>query len=448
MNVSAPIIVRFAPSPTGTLHVGNMRGAIINWLFARKQGGKVLLRIDDTDTERSKEEYAIAIRHDLAWLGLLPDLEARQSDRTAHYEAAAEKLRAAGRLYPCYETEDELERRRRQAQARHLPPIYDRAALNLTDADRARLEAEGRKPHWRFRLNCKPVVWHDEVRGRVEIDTSTVSDPVLIREDGRFLYTLPSVVDDIAFRISHVIRGEDHVMNTASQIEIFEALGGPVPAFAHYPLVVAADGSGLSKRIGSLGVAKLRDDGLEPMALISLMAHAGTSDAMEVHQTLADAATSFGFGKISRAPIRFDERELWLLNGRILHSLPYASVAERLAALGVGGGEAFWLAVRGNITVLPETRKWWHIVAEPVAPVLEDADFTRGAAELLPDELSEESWPLWTRAIAGRTGRKGRALFHPLRLALTGQEDGPEMKRLLPLMGRARALARLKGERA
>ncbi|HRK70771.1 MAG TPA: glutamate--tRNA ligase [Micropepsaceae bacterium] len=446
--MAASIIVRFAPSPTGTLHVGNMRGAVLNWLFARKMGGKVLLRIDDTDTERSKEEYAIAIRHDLAWLGLLPDLEARQSDRTAHYEAAAEKLRAAGRLYPCYETEDELERRRRQAQARHQPNVYNRAALDLTAEQRAALEAEGRKPHWRFKLNRKPVVWHDEVRGRVEIDTSSVSDPVLIREDGRFLYTLPSVVDDIAFHISHVIRGEDHVMNTASQIEIFEALGGPVPAFAHYPLVVAADGSGLSKRIGSLGVAKLRDDGLEPMSLISLLAHAGTSDAVGVHHTLAEAAESFAFTKISRSPIRFDEQELLTLNSRILHGLPYAAVAERLAALGVGGGEAFWLAVRGNLTVLPDARKWWHIVAEPIDPVMEDPELTRMAAEILPPELDGDAWPLWTKALAERSGRKGKALFHPLRLALTGQGDGPEMKRLLPLIGRARALARLAGERA
>lgn len=446
--MTASTIVRFAPSPTGTLHVGNMRGAVLNWLFARKMGGKVLLRIDDTDTERSREEYAIAIRHDLAWLGLLPDLEARQSDRNAHYEAAAAKLRASGRLYPCYETEDELERRRREAQARHQPNVYNRAALDLTADQRAALESSGKRPHWRFKLNRKPVAWHDEVRGRVEIDTSSVSDPVLIREDGRFLYTLPSVVDDIAFHISHVIRGEDHVMNTASQIEIFEALGGPVPAFAHYPLVVAADGSGLSKRIGSLGVAKLRDDGLEPMSLISLLAHAGTSDAVGVHATLDDAAGSFAFDKISRSPIRFDEHELLVLNGRILHSLAYSVVAERLASLGVGGGEAFWLAVRGNLTVLPDARKWWHIVAETIDPVMEDPDFTRTAASLLPAELDAESWPHWTKAIAEKTGRKGKTLFHPLRLALTGQGDGPEMKRLLPLIGHRRALARLAGERA
>jgi len=327
------IAVRFAPSPTGYLHIGNIRPALFNWLFARKNGGRFLLRLDDTDTARSREDYADAIREDLRWLGLIWDIEARQSDRLQAYDEAVEALKAAGRLYPAYETPDELERRRKRQRAQGLPPIYDRAALKLTDADRARLEAEGRQPHWRFKLDDRAVVWDDLIRGEQSIDAGSLSDPILVRADGSYLYTLPSVVDDIAFGITHVIRGEDHVANTGAQIQIFEALGAAAPAFAHHNLLVGADGEALGKRLGTLSIRAMREEGLEPLAILSHSAAIGTSDAVRAHQGLDTLIESFDLAKVSRAPARFDMAELRALNARLLHERAYAEVAERLARL-------------------------------------------------------------------------------------------------------------------
>jgi glutamyl-tRNA synthetase len=442
-------IVRFAPSPTGLLHVGNARTAMLNWLFAKKEDGKFLLRIDDTDTKRSKTEYERAILQDLSWLGLTHDAFARQSERSEAYQSAAEKLKAAGRLYPAYESADELERRRKRQIAMHKPPVYDRAALKLTSEERAQLEGEGRRPHWRFRLSQTKVRWLDLVRGEVEIDTAHLSDPVLIREDGRFLYTLPSVVDDVDFAISHIVRGEDHVTNTAVQIEIFEALAAAVPVFAHFPLLVGAGGEALSKRIGSLSLQEIRADGIEPLALACYLAKTGTSDSIELRPSLEALVQEFDFAKIGRAPAHFDPVELNSLNAKLLHSLPYAEVQARLAALGIPANEAFWDAVKANLTHLSDAQDLWGLVAGPVSPVIEDAALVAKAAELLPPEPWDDStWSAWTKAVSDATGAKGRALFHPLRLALTGRDSGPEMKKLLPLIGRTRALARLKGETA
>ena len=436
--------VRFAPSPTGRLHVGNARAAILNWLFAHQSGGSFLLRLDDTDQARSTEEFARGIESDLAWLGLTHDAFARQSDRFAIYADAAGKLKAAGRLYPAYETPEELDRRRARQRARGLPPVYDRAALKLTADDRARLEAEGRKPHWRFRLNGAPVRWTDLIRGPVEIDTATLSDPVLIREDGAFLYTLPSVVDDADLAITHVIRGEDHVVNTAAQIEIFQALGAPIPLFAHYPMILDADGGPLSKRLGSLGLADLKAQGIDPMALNALMAKIGTSDPIEPRRTLAELAGEFAFAKIGHAPARLDPEDLRRLTVKLLHMKPYDEVADR-----VPGGGAFWLAIRDNLESLDDAAAWWQAVSQPLDPVAADATVLAAAADCLPPgELDETSWGPWTKAVSAATGKKGRDLFLPLRLALTGRDHGPEMKKLLPFIGRERALARLKGERA
>ncbi len=444
MSMLTPVLVRFAPSPTGLLHVGNARVALINWLFARAHGGAMLLRYDDTDTERSTGAFALAIDRDLRWLGLDWSIQAAQSARLADYQAAADKLKADGRLYACYETADELDFKRKYLRSRGLPPVYDRAHLKLSDAEKAAFEAEGRKPHWRFLLDRTAVAWDDLVHGPVSIDCSTLSDPVLIRADGTFLYTLPSVVDDAEFRVTHVIRGEDHVTNTAPQIQIFQALGATPPAFAHLPLLVGADGSGLSKRLGSMSLQDLAADGIEPMALNSLLAKMGSSDAIEVRDRLEALVAEFDIGHFSRSTPRFDPQELAHLNARLLHSLPFDAVADRLPA---GADEAFWLAVRGNLGVLADAEHWWRVLHGHITPVVEDAALLGTAAALLPSEpWDETTWKQWTDAVKAETGLKGRALFHPLRLALTGQDKGPEMHTLLLLMGRNRALPRLCGQ--
>ncbi|MFD2234221.1 glutamate--tRNA ligase [Phaeospirillum tilakii] len=444
------VTVRFAPSPTGRLHVGNARVALINWLFARRAGGRFLLRLDDTDRERSRPEYAEAIEADLRWLGLDWDLFARQSDRIERYQAAAERLKAAGRLYPCWETAEELEFRRKLALSRGRPPVYDRAALALTPAAIAAFEAEGRRPHWRFRLAPGEVRWDDRVRGPSHGDAAHLSDPVLIRADGSFLYTLPSVVDDLDFAVTDVVRGEDHVTNTVVQIQLFEALGGPVPRFAHLPLLTGADGGELSKRLGSGALDELRGQGVAPLALASLLAQLGTSEAIALKPDLAALAAEFAWDKFGRASPRFDLDALHRLDTRRLHGLAFAEARPRLAELGLpDADEAFWLAVRPNLTHAADAREWWAICRAPLAPVIEDAAFTRAAADLLPPEpWDAATWPAWTGAVKQATGRKGRDLFHPLRLALTGRENGPELKTLLPLIGRQRALARLDGREA
>ena len=430
------------------LHAGNARTAVLNYLFAKKHGGRFALRIDDTDAERSKAEYDDGIRADLAWLGLNHEVFARQSEREHLYQTAMTALQNAGLLYPCYETAAELDRQRKRAQARNMPPIYDRAALKLTNDERTKFEAEGRKPHWRFKLAQKKVVWCDLIRGQVEIDTHTVSDPVLVREDGRFLYTLPSVVDDIDMGISHIVRGEDHVTNTAAQIEIFEALGATPPEFAHHPLLVGAGGERLSKRLGSLSLAQMREDGMEPMAVVTYLAKIGTSDAVEPRASMEALTAEFDFDKIGRAPARFDTAELGVLNGKLLHALPYEAVRGKLADAGADLGAAFWDAVRPNLARVADAADWKFLVTGPLTPLREDPDFLAKAAALLPDPIGPESWGLWTKAVAAATGTKGRALFHPLRLALTARENGPELAKLLPLIGRERALARLLGETA
>jgi glutamyl-tRNA synthetase len=440
------VTVRFAPSPTGHLHIGNARTALLNALFARREGGTFVLRYDDTDLARSRPEFAEAILEDLRWLGVPPDRVVRQSERFDLYGAAAERLKAAGRLYPAYETADELDYRRKRQLARGLPPVYDRAALALGDADRARLEAEGRRPHWRFRLEPGTVAWPDLVRGESGVDCASLSDPVLVREDGTYLYTLPSVVDDIDLGITHVIRGEDHVTNTAVQIQIFAALGGAAPAFAHHNLLTTASGEGLSKRLGHLSLKGLREAGLEPAAVASLAVLVGTSEAVRSVADLGELAGLVDLAGISRAPAKFDEGELDALNARLVHAMDYETVRERLAALGVGGGEAFWLAIRQNLAHVDAAARWWPVVTGPVAPVIEDPAFATTAAGLLPPEPWDgTTWKAWTDAVKAATGAKGRALFMPLRLALTGLDHGPELAGLLPLIGRGEAERRLRG---
>lgn len=449
-RTATPPVLRFAPSPTGLLHVGNARTALYNALFARREGGRFILRYDDTDTARSTEEFANAIAEDVAWLGLTPDRVEHQSRRLPRYDAAVERLKAAGRLYPAYESEEELDAQRQARRRRGLPPVYDRAALKLTEAERAALEGEGRRPHWRFRLDGRRVEWDDMVRGRQAVDTQTLSDPVLVREDGSYLYTLTSVVDDIEMGVTHVVRGEDHVTNTGVQIEIIEALGAAPPAFGHHNLLVLPSGEGLSKRLGHLSLRALREEGEEALAVASLAVLTGTSLPVEPVASLDELAARIDFAKISRAPARFDPDELTALTAGTLHRLPFEAVAERLAALGIGGGAAFWLAVRGNLARLPDAARWWRVVEGPLTPPPspEDSDFLRLAADLLPGEWGEDVYARWIAAVKPASGRSGRALFHPLRLALTGEEGGPELKALLPLIGREKAAARLRGEAA
>ncbi|CAA7622027.1 Glutamate--tRNA ligase 1 [Candidatus Terasakiella magnetica] len=444
------VTLRFAPSPTGLLHVGNARVALINWLFARATGGRFILRLDDTDLERSRPEFVDAIIQDLGWLGLAWDRKEFQSLRLERYAAAAETLKAQGRLYRAWETAEELDYKRKRQMARGLPPVYDRSALKLGPDDIKRFEDEGRPPHWRFKLDHVDVHWDDLVRGPCHYHGANLSDPVLIRGDGSFLYTLPSVVDDIEFGVSHIVRGEDHVTNSAPQIQLFQALGGTVPGFAHLPLLTGAGGEGLSKRLGSGSLRDLRDQGIDPMALNSLLAKLGTSDAIEVRHALDELVTEFAWEKFGRATPKFDAAELERLDARLMHTLSFTEARAKLTQAGLAeADETFWLAVRANLSHLGEAALWWAICRAPLTPVIEDADFTAQAAALLPPEpWSLDTWGLLTDAVKQASGRKGKALFHPLRLALTGRENGPELKSLLPLIGRARAERRLRGETA
>lgn len=453
------VTVRFAPSPTGHIHIGNARTALFNWLFAMKNNGRFIQRFDDTDVLRSKQEYADAILYDLHWLGIFPDATDYQSRRFGVYDAAVEKLKASGVLYACYETPEELELRRKVRLSRKLPPVYGREALKLTGEEREALEAQGRKPHWRFLLpNFRDnpfetarteIRWTDVVRGEETVDLASLSDPVLVREDGTYLYTLPSVVDDMDMGVTHIIRGDDHVTNTGVQIALFQALGAEAPAFGHHNLLTTSSGEGLSKRSGALSIGGLRESGLEPMAVASLAVLIGTSENVVAVPKMAELAERFDPAATSKSASKFDPAELIVLNRSLLHTMPFADVQDRLSALGVSGdrAEPFWLAVRGNIEKLPEALLWWRIINQgPQESVdLSEADrgFVSEAFDLLPQEPWDgTTWKTWTNSVKEATGRKGKALFMPLRLALTGLESGPELADLLPLLGREGTLAR------
>lgn len=440
------IVTRFAPSPTGRLHVGNVRTALLNWLLARQQGsaGKFLLRMDDTDVARSTEAYAQSIRDDLDWLGMTPDAEVRQSDRMDRYQQVLNQLAAAGHVYRAYETPEELDLRRKVLLGRGLPPVYDRAALALTEADHARFEAEGVQPHWRFKLSPDlPHTWTDLIRGDSHIDPASLSDPVIRRADGSWLYMLPSVIDDVDMGVTDVVRGEDHVTNTGIQLQMFAAMGAPAPRFGHAALLTGADGA-LSKRLGSIGVSEFRERGIEPIAVKALLARLGTSQSVEPVASDTPLLESFDIGKLGRATARFDEADLERLNAAILHNMDYADVKGRTPL-----SKAEWNAVRGNISSVTEAEKWQAILHGPIArPAIapEDQPYIAEAAAVLATlDFGPESWSQLTNTLKEKTGRKGKALFQPLRLALLGQETGPDMATILPLIGRDEALARLRG---
>ena len=436
--------LRFAPSPTGLLHVGNARQALANALYARRHGGQFQLRIDDTDIGRSREELVEAIQKDLHWMGIQWDETFRQTERLDRYAAAIEKLKASGHLYPCFESEQELAAKRETQIRQRRAPVYDRAMLKMTPQQRAQAEANGKVPYWRFKLSNTTVRWRDMVMGDCQVKLPSVSDPVLVRTDGTVLYTLASVVDDLETGITHIIRGEDHVTNTGVQIDIAQALGAHPDhfRFAHLPLLLDENGGKLSKRFDACSLRTFRQDGIEATALISYLARLGSSDD-PVLLPFDEQAKIYDISHISRSAARFDTRQLLAMNHKLLAQTPYADVADRLPK---GATEAFWLAIRGNIELLSEARLWHNVTDGDIIPPVQEGedDFLKEAACLLPPEpWDETTWKAWTTAVREKTGRSGKALFHPLRLALTGEEQGPELRDLLPLIGRSRALARL-----
>lgn len=443
-------VVRFAPSPTGNIHIGNLRAALINYLFALKEGGEFILRIDDTDQERSKEEYVTSIMEDLEWLGLKYAQTFRQSSRFDRYEVAADLLKKTGRLYPCYETADELDFMRKRQLSQGKPPIYNRQALDLTAEQIKKYEGEGRKPHWRFKLLSTDIEWTDLIRGEVRFNGANLSDPVLIREDGIPLYTLPSVVDDMDYGVTHIVRGEDHVTNTAVQIQILEALE-TLPGiktakmtYGHFTLIADADGKGFSKRLGSLSIQSLRGQGIEPMAIHSLLAKLGTSDPMEPYLSLQDLANSLDFSKFSRATPKFDVADLERMNTKYLHHLPFKAIEARLRENIPDITEEFWKAVGGNVNHLAEIRQWWDVCHKELNPIVEEPDYIKLALDTLPvSSWDVETWTNWTNILKEKTGRKGKELFMPLRLAITGESHGPDMKAFLPLIDKALVIKRL-----
>jgi len=442
------IKTRFAPSPTGMMHVGNARTALISWLFVRKNNGKFLLRIDDTDAERSKVEYEHEIEAALTWMGLDWDEKANQKDRWDLYNVRIEELKSSGRIYACYETPEELSLKRKTQLNRGKPPIYDREGLSLTSEQKAAFEAEGRSPHWRFLLTDTPIEWDDQIRGAVKFEGSDLSDPVVLREDGTPLYHLCSVIDDIDLNITHILRGEDHVSNTATHVQMFEALGATPPTFAHMSLISDADGGKLSKRLGSMNLRDLREDeGLEAMSINSLLARLGTSDPIESYGEIAPLIESFDFSKFSRGTPKFDMDELFRLNAKILHDMDFAVAQPKLAAIGLDNvDEKFWIAVRANLEKLSDIKDWWHVAKEDITPVIEDedADYIATALTLLPAApWNENSWNEWVNAVKEATGRKGKGLFMPLRQALTGMGHGPEMPVMFQLIGPELTRARL-----
>jgi glutamyl-tRNA synthetase len=432
-------VTRFAPSPTGFLHVGNLRTALFNHLIARKTGGTFILRIDDTDPERSKDSYVDAIKEDLDWLGLSWDRVERQSARMDLYAQAADDLRAMGRFYEAFETPVELDLKRKKQLNMGRPPVYDRAALDLSEAEKAAARAERGDGVWRFMLDQSRIEWTDGILGDISIDAASVSDPVLIRADGQVLYTLASIVDDTDMGVTHVVRGSDHVTNTATQIQMIQALGRTVPDFAHHSLLTGPQGEALSKRLGTLALRDLRENGVEPEALLSLMARLGSSQPVELQMSLDEITDGFDLAQFGAAPTKFDAEDLYPLTARKLHGLDFSAVANEISALGVPADKAelFWKITRENIKTRRDLAGWWSLFRDGAEPDIasEDKEFVAKAMTLLPDQpWGPKTWDDWTAAVKAATERKGKGLFMPLRKAVTGQSRGPEMADVMQLI--------------
>ncbi|MDC3084704.1 glutamate--tRNA ligase [Gammaproteobacteria bacterium] len=441
--------LRFAPSPTGDLHIGNARTLILNYVYSKSISGELILRIDDTDKDRSEERFYSSIIKDVEWLKISISAIEKQSSKTEKYKKIRDYLIKEGYLYPCYETDEELNRLRKVSLSGGLPPIYDRASLKLTKQEIKDHEANGIKPYWRFKLDRENITWNDLIRGEQTIACNSFSDPVLIRADGTFLYTLPSVVDDIDMGITHVLRGEDHVSNTATQIQLFKILGSNVPNFGHHSLMVQKDGSRMSKRIGSMSLKDIRDSGIEPMTLLNYCARIGTSDAIEAFQSIDQLVNNYSLTKISRSPARFSFEELMGLNKKVLQNISFRTLAKRLIDLDIEGKDAeiFWDTVKTNINTINEAQKWWNIVKDDKINIdlrQINRDFLKIAQETLPiTPWNDKTWSIWTDEISQKTGLKGRELFLPLRIALTGENSGPELAKFILLLGRDLVLSRL-----
>ncbi|AZL15011.1 glutamate--tRNA ligase [Rickettsiales endosymbiont of Stachyamoeba lipophora] len=441
------VITRFAPSPTGLLHIGNVRTALINWLYTKKHNGKFMLRLDDTDPERSKLEYALQIEHDLKWLGFSWDIFAKQSDRITRYEEIKQQLINAGRLYPCFETPEELEIKRKMQLTRGKPPIYDRAALKLSPEEVAKMVAGGKKPHYRFKMLDEAIIWNDMVRGEIKFEGSNLSDPILVREDQSFTYILCSVIDDIDYSITHIIRGEDHISNTAIQVQIFKALNATIPEFGHLALIKAAEGE-MSKRIGGFEVLSLQQKHIEAISIATMLAKLGTSDPIQPRATLEEIIDEFDISKFNKAVANYDQHELINFNHKTLGILEFKQVEAQLKALGLNNVTAeFWLAIRSNIVTIDEASEWWQICFEEMKPIIENPELLQHAIDNLPEEpWDNNTWKTLSKQLSAITGLKGKDLFLPIRKALTAKDHGPELNLLLPLIGKERAIKRLNGK--
>lgn len=436
--------VRFAPSPTGYLHIGNFRTALINFLFAKNKNGHFMLRIDDTDDERSLKKYEDAIKEDLSWVGINWDSLEKQSSRLSYYDQALQKLLDKKRAYPCFETAEELSLKRKKQLSSGKPPIYDRSALNLSDSDIADLKAKGRSPHYRFLLDHKDVNWNDLVKGTSQYNMSNLSDPVIIREDGRVIYTLASVVDDIDFEVTDILRGEDHMTNSAAQIQLFEALESSPPNLGHLSLLTDISGAGLSKRLGSISLRDLKDEGFQPMAISSLLSKVGSSDAIEIFRDINQIISDFDISKFGKSKPKFDKNELRGLNSKLFKMLDFSDISNQLKKFNFKISSDFWELVKGNIENLEELELWWNIIYGNIEPKYNDENFLNTALEILPEgNFDKNTWTNWTSILMEETGRKGKELYNPLRMCLTGQNKGPEMATLVFLMGRGKVLERL-----
>ena len=442
--------LRFAPSPTGNLHVGNARTALVNYLFCKSISGEMMLRIDDTDEERSSKEYEESIKSDLNWLGIYWETTDRQSTRIKNYKDALKKLFENGRAYRCYETQEELSLKRKAQLMSGKPPVYDRQGLSLEENDHLRYEQDGKLPHWRFKLLDEEVTWTDLIRGHCTYDMNALSDPVIMREDGRPIYTLASVVDDIDHKISHIIRGEDHVTNSAAQIQLFNALGYEVPNLGHLSLISGADGEGLSKRLGSLSLGDLKREGLESNALSSLLARLGTSDPIVFFKDIGDLIESFDLNKFSRNTAKFDINDLYLMNKKSIQSMNYEEASKRFNLIGLEEpGEEFWNTVSGNLNNFIETKIWWEVVFGEIDPLIDNQDLIQVATDTFPSEsIDNDTWSTWCKKISNQSEFKGKELFISLRKTLTGYDYGPELSKLLPLIGKEKILSRLSGNKS